>query len=168
MKRAGKPKGICRDGRSKNPNGHYIQVFEYTVYSKAYTSLSCGARALLIELMLLYKGYNNGKIFLSARDAAARLGCTPTTACKYFAELRKTKFIKTTLKGSFNLKIRHATCYTLTCFKIGNTAATKDFMKDGMTDPPTRKNRYYKSIRRVSNFATTLQGEDLIVSKNDT
>jgi hypothetical protein len=58
----------------RNPYQRHIQLTYRLLESPAYRSLSPNARALLVELAMLYNGSNNGCLYLSVRDAAARLG----------------------------------------------------------------------------------------------
>ncbi len=55
--------------------------------------VSCGARALQVELMSRYNGANNGRIYLPSREAAEALGVTRNTVSGYFTELAETGFI---------------------------------------------------------------------------
>lgn len=62
----------------RNPTSRFVGLRHSLLSSNAYRSLSCAARALLVELVMLHNGENNGSLYLSVRDAAARLGFLPT------------------------------------------------------------------------------------------
>ncbi len=59
----------------------------------AYRDLGLGSRALLWELIRVYNGYNNGRLFLSHRLAAARLNCSRNTVARYYQELEAAGFL---------------------------------------------------------------------------
>jgi hypothetical protein len=100
----------------------------------AWQSLAIGPRQLLVELYNLYNGSNNGQLFLSVRDAAKRLHVTPNTVSPWFGVLIETGFIKVAQRGTFSLKSRHATSWTLTEFPLGDDLPTKEFARWRSTD----------------------------------
>lgn len=61
-------------GRNEKLNQKFVQLPDSILSSPAYRSLTPNARALLVELISLYNGYNNGALWLSVDDAAARIG----------------------------------------------------------------------------------------------
>jgi hypothetical protein len=72
---------------------------------------------LLVELAMMENGSNNGTLFLSTRDAAARMGVSdPHTAAKAFEELDAAGFIACTLRGTLAVKAgdRRASSWRLT------------------------------------------------------
>ena len=121
--------------RSPNAKGRsrclppYVKLELWVLRSAAYDRASLAARCLLVELMALYNGRNNGDVWLSVRDAAARLHCGKDRAQRAFAELECLGFIQVNKRGSFHLKVRHATTWTITLFPVGDEPATKDFMR---------------------------------------
>jgi len=86
--------------------------------SNAYRALSPNARALLIEVVMLYNGENNGSLWLSVRDAAHRMGVADVTAASNaFAELQDMGFITMTQDAHFRVKASdtcRARCWRLT------------------------------------------------------
>jgi len=112
-------------GRRRNtiPNGRnrtsrFARLDHGLLKSPAYRALSCTARALLVELVMLFNGENNGALYLSVRDAAARLGLSDLNAvCTAFAELEAMGFIACTVAGHFHVKAAEhsrARCWRLT------------------------------------------------------
>ncbi|MES2494663.1 MAG: hypothetical protein V4618_00985 [Pseudomonadota bacterium] len=117
-----------RKGRSK-AGPRFVQLFYWMLESSAYRSLSAPARALLVELMMLYNGNNNGELFLSQRDAAERLNFkTHQTTRRYFDELKRLGFVRVKHLGSFDNKAGKATTWILTMFEYHGRSPTKDFM----------------------------------------
>ena len=63
------------------------------------------ARALIVELHSMFNGTNNGKLYLSVRDAADRLGFTDLEAAqKAMAELEALGLVTITIESSFAMK----------------------------------------------------------------
>jgi hypothetical protein len=105
-----------RTRRAKRP--HYdgpifVQLFHYMLRCPAYVSLSPWARSALIEVHLGYNGGNNGRIILSVRDLAKRLGCNKDTANDALRELIKKGFIEPRIPGAFRVKFKRATEWRL-------------------------------------------------------
>ncbi|GAA4718539.1 hypothetical protein H9L13_07770 [Sphingomonas lutea] len=114
-------------GRSTRPD-RFVKLDFNLLETPAYRSLSPGARAMLVEFNRLYNGANNGKLFLSQRDAADRVGVTShTTAAGYIEELADRGFLRIKAKGSFSVKTRRATTYVLTQHSHNDEPASRDF-----------------------------------------
>ena len=62
---------LNRKGRNKWEAKH-VRLYDYMLSSTAYLSLTCPARAVLIEIARVYNGANNGRLGLSVRAAAKR------------------------------------------------------------------------------------------------
>ena len=117
------------DATGRNTGQKFVQLHDWMLTSGAYRLLSPQARALLVEMMRLYNGGNNGTIFMSQRDAAKALGIkTHATAAEYLRELQHRGFIKVVVYGSFSVKTQLASVYELTMFDVGSRKATKEFM----------------------------------------
>jgi hypothetical protein len=115
--------------KSRTGSERFVRLDHSVLYSPAYRALSPNGRALLWELIGLYNGYNNGRIFLSVRDAAPLMGIAdPCTAGEAFRELVAHGFIRNTEKGSFTLKARHASAWRLTLLPVHDQLGpTNDF-----------------------------------------
>ncbi len=118
---------INSKGRTSKDAKH-VRLYAYLLDSPAYMAMSGNGRAILIELMHRYNGTNNGKIGMSVRDGAKRLGVSVNTATKALRELHDKGFACPTTVGSFKWKVRHATEWALTMFPIGDSKPTKEFM----------------------------------------
>ena len=87
----------------------------------------------LVELILAYDGFNNGRIGLSVRRAAERCNIARRTAQFAFDALQERGFIECVTKGAFSRKTQHATEWRLT-FKPCNVTGelpSKAFMRWG-------------------------------------
>lgn len=131
--------------RSSGPN--FIQLFRYMLDSPAYVSLSTAARAALIEINRGYNGANNGKIVLSERDLAKRIGCHRDTARRALQELVDKGFIEPRIKGAFRVKYRCATEWRLNDRRCDATGQEQSqaFMK--WTGDPVKNHRPKISAR---------------------
>jgi len=93
----------------------FVRLEHTLLHSPAYRSLSPLARTLLIELVSLHNGSNNGEIYFSQRDAAAAAGVADVgSAGRGLKELLDRGFIAVTRPGAFTVKERHATVFRLT------------------------------------------------------
>lgn len=109
----------------------HVRLYRHELTCPAYRSLSCPARALLVEFRALYGGGEN-RVFLSLREMERRLGVGRKIAEKARDELLDRGFIRLVTKGSFNRKVRHASEYVLTHEPLTNrdgATAPKDFMR---------------------------------------
>lgn len=80
--------------RDKEGNGSKFVKLDHWIFEHpSYRALSLGARGLFWELIRKYDGYNNGRLFLSHRMAALRLGCSRNTVGRYYKELEHADFI---------------------------------------------------------------------------
>lgn len=114
-----------RDGSAR-----FVALDYSLLDSEAYRSLSCGARALLVEFAKLYNGANNGELFMSQRTAAAKLGISShTAAARHIGQLIDRGFISIRIKGSFNVKTGRATSYVLAQYRMGDEPASRAFRK---------------------------------------
>ncbi len=121
-------KGSKVNAKGRNDGAKHVRMYWWLLDSPAYRHLSCYGRALLIEIIYRHNGENNGRVLMSVREAADRLGVAFNTALKALAELQDKGFIRLAKAGSFTLKRRHATEWTLTMFTVGDNKPTKDFI----------------------------------------
>lgn len=109
----------------------HVRLYRHELQSPAYRSLSCDARALLVEFRALYAGKEN-RIFMSVREAMRRTGLGQRRAQHAIDDLRDRGFIKLLAKGTFHHKVRHASLYQLTNEAPDDrdgSVPSKDFMR---------------------------------------
>jgi hypothetical protein len=106
----------------------YVRLTHRMMQTQAWQGLDCSARAIYLELAMLYRGNNNGRIGLSVRQAAQAIQASRATAARGLVHLQGRGFIVATTRGRFKLK-RHATEWRLTEFKCDLTGqpASRDF-----------------------------------------
>ena len=71
-----------RKNFKKGQGGSFTKLDEWFMSSEAWGSLKPAPRALYLELKRLYNGKNNGRIFLSQRDASKKLNISVDIAIK--------------------------------------------------------------------------------------
>lgn|GEM_PF-1241264 len=102
----------------RNNTSRFVRLDYRILRSNAYRSLSPNARSLLVELVMLYNGENNGSLYLSVRDAAHRMGIADLTAAsRAFDDLIALGFIEMTQDAHFRVKASEASrarCWRLT------------------------------------------------------
>ena len=116
------------NAKGRNDGAKHVRLYWWLLDCAAYRHLSCYGRALLIEFIYRHTGENNGRVLMSVRDAADRLGVAFNTALKALGELQDKGFLRLAKAGSFRLKRRHAAEWTLTMYALGDLKPTKDFM----------------------------------------
>jgi len=95
-------------GRNKDRTGRQdaVLIIRRSLWqSPRVSQLSPVGRAIMVELLSLYNGTNNGSLFLSVRDATDRLGFADFRAASAgFEELESAGLISCTIKGFFSIK----------------------------------------------------------------
>lgn len=105
-------RGHNKTGRSKG-NSRFAAIPHEVLDSPGYSSTRPAARAVLIELVKLHNGSNNGRLALSVRRIQERCNMSKDTAAKALQELEDAGLIEMVTKGSFRQKNRHASEYRL-------------------------------------------------------
>ncbi len=85
-----------RDRRNERRGEHFTKMTRALMETEAWRSLPLSSQALYVWLKLEWRGpdnNNNGKISLSVRQAAERLGVTRNTVSNGFRELQAKGFI---------------------------------------------------------------------------
>lgn len=137
--------------KSKKESGpRHVRMHHWLMLSEAWKSLGCIERAMYLDIASRYAGFgsNNGKIGYSVRDAAANLHISKSTAARALGVLQERGFIVAEKRGTFNLKLGHASEWRLTEFAsdVSKDFATKDFM---FWTPDKNKTRYPQRDRTV-------------------
>jgi hypothetical protein len=108
------------------------------LYSAAYEDLSLWARAILVELLGRFHGYNNGAIGFSFRDLANRLGTSSLKSIgPAIIELLEHGFIDVVAEGRW--KSRQARLYRLTFISTGKPGQHHPATNDYVSWTPTEK-----------------------------
>jgi hypothetical protein len=136
---------------NKRIDAPHVRLYRWMLDSEAYLSLSCPARAVLVEIVRCYDGLNNGRIGLSVRRAAERCNIARGTAGRAFVKLQERGFIELVTKGAFSLKSPHASEWRLTWWKCDVTG-----------EPPSKQFMSWRSEKQnpVSNYPVAVSNQD--------
>lgn len=119
----------------KNDKGRlpaFVPLFKDTLATPAWRAMSHGARSLYVQIKLRYSSNfkNNGKIYLSTRDAAKELGSGLEEIGNWFRELQHYGFIVMTKSGFLGADGHGlAPHWRLTEVGYMNDPPTRDFLK---------------------------------------
>lgn len=155
------------------PTSRFARLDYRLLNSNAYRALSPNARALLIEVVMLYNGENNGSLWLSVRDAAHRMGVADVTAASNaFAELQDMGFIAMTQDAYFRVKASdtcRARCWRLTWEAgPGRKGPSSDYM-EREPDPQTKaRKRMERGLRALKAYRLALSQNKMPVLDSDT
>lgn len=131
-----------KKGRNDGPVDRFARLPHSILFSPAYRALTPNARALLTELTSMDVGDNNGSLWMSVRDAAARMGLSnKDSASKAFEELERVGFIRMTKDAHFSIKAAdtsRARCWRLTWLHAPGTGKTDEWRSFEATDKPTK------------------------------
>jgi hypothetical protein len=115
-------RGGKANAKGRSQNSRFVRLDHYLLESAAYRSLSPNARSLLVELSMIDNGSNNGAIWLSVKDASARIGnANLQSVSAAFRELETAGFIRLTRDAHFRVKASgtaRARCWRLTWLAV--------------------------------------------------
>ena len=117
----------------------FVSVPHFLLRSPAWHDLSPIATKILLHVMSLYNGSNNGRLAVSSRVAAKVGHCSKDTAATALRELVAKGFLEVAKPGGFSRKTPHATEYRVTVYGCDrtNSRASRAFM----AWMPPQKNR---------------------------
>lgn len=158
-------------GRSNT--SRFVRLDHRILTSNAYRSLSPNCRSLLVELVMIYNGENNGSLYLSVRDGAHRMGVADLTAAsRAFDDLVALGFLELAQEAHFRVKASEtsrARCWRLTWLSgPGRKAPSWEFL-EREPDPqtPARK-RMERGQRALKTYRKARDGNRLPVLDCDT
>ena len=124
------PNAQNKRGRSRKAPP-FVMLPWYLIDSAAWRSLSFAAQSAFIQIVRLYKGWNNGQLVLAASALAERLDCSKATAARALNDLEEKGFVGIQKMGMFRRRDRLATEYFLTHYPNDATGElpTKAFMR---------------------------------------
>ena len=170
----------------KNKNPPFVMVTNQVLDSPAWRAMSHGARSLYICLKSRYnsKQHNNGRLYVSQRQAAQEIGSSYEQIARWFRELRHYGFIVMTTPGWLGVDGKgKAPHWRLTECGYMNDPPTRDFLKwDGRSfnkrhhPPPGRKKQnpvaenrnapLRKTVTPLLRKTATLKGTSVAESRN--
>jgi hypothetical protein len=123
-----------RERRERLPP--FVPLLKSTLASPAWRAMSHGARSLYVALKAFYNqnSHNNGKVFLSTRDAAETIGSGTEEIVRRYRELQHYKFIVQVTGGCLGASGEgFAPHWRLTELGYMRESPTQDFLRwDGV------------------------------------
>jgi len=150
------------NNKGRSAGSPHVRMDHSVFHSAAYRALDPTSRQMLLEIVGLYNGSNNGNIYLGVRDAALLLGVSdPKTASRALKRLIQHGLLAVTTPGAFTLKMRHATCYRITFLHTqgaGPTGEWRDFVATAGT-PEAERLVALSECKLRSTFSTISDGK---------
>lgn len=167
----GKKSKIKANGRNKRTD-RFARFPHRLLKSPAFRSLSLVARALILELLLIDNGRNNGSLYLSIRDATDRLGMSDRKAIQRgFDELGQCGLVVCSKEAHFEVKAAEhsrARCWRLTWLPAGSRSETNEW-EAYRPAPNTKSNtRSEKGMRALKRYYKQLTSHRLPVEETST
>ncbi|MEY4238956.1 MAG: hypothetical protein RL339_1557 [Pseudomonadota bacterium] len=132
MARGRNRRKVNATGRNEHSTGRFALLPHRVLISEAYRSLDLAARCLLLELVMIENGKNNGSLWLSVADAADRMGQTDQRpAMRAFSDLQDRGLIAMTKDAHFSIKAAEtarARCWRITWVVFDGKPATNDWL----------------------------------------
>lgn len=147
-------------GRNENPVERFARLPHRILNSEAYRSLDLTARGLLVELITIENGRNNGSLWLSIQDATDRLGLSDARpAMRAFDDLQDRGLIAMTKDAHFSIKAAdtsRARCWRLTWLAFDGKAPTNAW-QDYIAPPKTKARQLAdRGLRALARFKKAL------------
>jgi hypothetical protein len=141
--------------------------------SNAYRSIAPNARSLLVELVMLHNGENNGSLYLSVRDAARRMGVADLTAAsRAFDDLMALGLIEVAQDAHFSVKASEASrarCWRLTWLAgPGRKAPSWDFLEREPEPQTKARKRMERGLKALKEYRKARESGRLPVLDADT
>lgn len=154
-------------GRNENTTKRFAGIPHEILISAAYRSLDAVARSLLLELVMLDNGRNNGSLWLGVKDAIDRLGMTDARPiAKAFELLQTTGLIVMTKDAHFSIKASEtsrARCWGLTWISI-NGKPPKHLWRDFQPPPKSAESRRAdKGLKAMARYRKQLAANQIPV-----
>ncbi len=130
----------------------FVPLFKDTLASPAWRAMSHGARSLFVTLKFRYSNNlkNNGKLYLSQRDARKELGSGFQEVGNWFRELQHYGFIVMTAPGCLGVEgMGKAPHWRLTEVGYMTDPPTRDFLKWEGTKFERRRRRRKRTETRT-------------------
>ncbi|SFU06856.1 hypothetical protein SAMN05216236_12313 [Sedimentitalea nanhaiensis] len=162
-----------RDKRNEDRAEHFTKMIRATMETSAWRALNPTAQALYPWLKLEWRGpqsNNNGRIRLSVRQAAQRLGVGINTAARAFQDLQAKGFLVVTLPARLGVSgAATCPCYEITEIALphGTANTGRRLFKEWQAgaDYPVIKATAHNPTGRNQNSKPCHQNEDSNVTK---
>jgi hypothetical protein len=169
----GKPRKRNKpNATGRNETSRFARLDHRILTSNAYRALTPNARSLLVELVMIYNGENNGSLYLSVRDAAHRMGVADLKAAsRAFDDLMALGFIEVTQESRFvpTSETSRARCWRLTWLPGPSRKAPSWSFLDREPEPQTAgRKRMERGQRALKAYRKARDSGRLPVLDSDT
>ena len=173
MARAKFRKSKSPNATGRNDQSRFARLDHRILHSNAYRALSPNDRALLVELISMHNGTNNGSLYLSVRDAADRMGVADVNAARRsFDTLQDLGFIELACDAHFSVKAgesSRARCWRLTWLPGPNRKAPSWSFLDREPAPQTKaRKRMERGLKAIKAYRKARESGRLPVLDSDT
>lgn len=167
MARPRKGRKVNATGRNDEPADRFARLPHRILMSEAYRSLDPVARSLLVEIIMLENGRNNGSLWLSLRDATDRLGLADHHApMRAFADLQDRGLIAMTKEAHFTVKAAEtsrARCWRATWLPFDGAPPTNEWLSY-IAPPKTKaRTRADRGLKAFAHFRKLLSSHKIPV-----
>lgn len=161
------------NAKGRSNTDRFARLPHRLMHSAAYRALTPNARSLLVELISMENGSNNGSLFLSVRDAADRMGVVDLMAAtNAFDQLQELGFIEMTHDAHFKVKAgehSRARCWRLTWLSgLDRKAPTWDFEQREPLPQSRDRKRMERGQRAIKTFRKARENGRLPVLDSET
>lgn len=156
---------VNASGRNENPIKRFAGIPHEILLSAAFRCLDCTARALLLDLVMMENGHNNGSVWLSVRDAVDRLGITDARpAIRSFETLQTAGLIAMTKEAHFSVKAAEtsrARCWRLTWRPFGGKPPSNEWRDYQPPAGSSENKRADKGLRVMARYRKQLAANQI-------
>ena len=141
-------------GNTISKGGGFFALQHHMMRSAAWQSLTPQEVAIFIRVAFRFNGKNNGRLAISARDAAKEAKISKTTASKSLRSLCDKGLLKVVTPGGYSTNGGKASEYELTCVPLAKgKAASREYQN---WKPSNKK----KSQYHIKDGAVPYQGTE--------
>jgi hypothetical protein len=155
---------------AEHKNPPFVMVNKEALDTDAWRAMSMGARVLYIALRRRFRNdrHNNGRIFLSQRDAAKEIGRDTNQITRWFRELQHFGFIVQTKPGWLGLDgVGRAPHWRLTECGYMKEPATQDYLRWDGTPFKTPRPKKQNPVREITDAHVREKGDTAVRESTD-
>lgn len=162
-----KNRRVNAKGRNEGVTERFARLPHKILISEAYRSLDLTARALLVELIMIENGENNGSLWLSVKDAKDRLGLSDARpVMRAFTDLQDRELVTLTKDAHFSIKTAEtsrARCWKLTWLRSCRKQATDAWSEYHAPKKTKARKRANRGLEAMARFRKALSAHKMPV-----
>ncbi len=118
---------MTHTGRRKTPR--FIMIRHSIMDTPAWRDLTGVAVKLLLHVVKLHNGSNNGRLALTEQQAADTIGVSRNTASRAFEELMSHGFLSVTERSAFHVKTKRPSLWRVTFIHAEGKGPTNEYLR---------------------------------------